>query len=93
MIKKYFWVWLGVIVLVGGLLRMIGLDKNPPHIGNDEISIAFDSSRPISTEDNPSSFTCDRMISLLRGDFFRKESSLLVVSLIIKRLKKYNYSK
>lgn len=43
MIKKYFWVWLGVIVLVGGLLRMIGLDKNPPHIGNDEISIAFDS--------------------------------------------------
>lgn len=43
MIKKYFWIWLGVIVLIGGLLRMIGLDKNPPHIGNDEISIAFDS--------------------------------------------------
>ena len=43
MIKKYFWLWLIVIILIGGVLRMIGLDKNPPHIGNDEISIAFDS--------------------------------------------------
>lgn len=43
MIKKYFWFWLSIVILIGGVLRMINLDKNPPHIGNDEISIAFDS--------------------------------------------------
>jgi len=43
MIKKYFWFWLSLVILIGGCLRMIALDKTPPHIGNDEISIAFDS--------------------------------------------------
>lgn len=41
--KKKFWLILGLILLFGGLLRMVDLDKNPPHLGNDEISIAYDS--------------------------------------------------
>jgi 4-amino-4-deoxy-L-arabinose transferase-like glycosyltransferase len=41
--KKNFWMVLMGIVLIGGWLRMVGLDKNPPHLGNDEISIAYDS--------------------------------------------------
>lgn len=41
--KKIFWIILGSIVFLGGFLRMISLDKNPPHLGNDEISIAYDS--------------------------------------------------
>lgn len=43
MIKKYFYVILIVILVIGASLRIINLDKNPPHLGNDEISIAFDS--------------------------------------------------
>lgn len=43
MIKKYFWFFLILIIIIGGLLRIINLDKIPPHLGNDEISIAFDS--------------------------------------------------
>jgi 4-amino-4-deoxy-L-arabinose transferase-like glycosyltransferase len=41
--KKIFWIILGAIVIFGGFLRMVALDKNPPHLGNDEISIAYDS--------------------------------------------------
>jgi 4-amino-4-deoxy-L-arabinose transferase-like glycosyltransferase len=40
--KKYYWIILILIILFGFLLRFIGLDVNPPHLGNDEISIAFD---------------------------------------------------
>lgn len=43
MIKKYFYLFLVGILIVGGCLRIIGLDKVPSHLGNDEISIAFDS--------------------------------------------------
>lgn len=43
MSKKKFWLFLILIVVFGAFLRMIGLDKNPPHLGNDEISIAYDS--------------------------------------------------
>lgn len=43
MIKKYFYLILGLILLVGALLRIVRLDTTPPHLGNDEISIAFDS--------------------------------------------------
>lgn len=43
MIKKYFYLILLGILIVGGCLRIINLDKNPVHLGNDEISIAFDS--------------------------------------------------
>lgn len=43
MIKKYFWILLIVISSVGALFRLINLDKNPPHLGNDEVSIAYDS--------------------------------------------------
>ncbi len=41
--KNIFGIILGLIVLFGGFLRMTSLDKNPPHLGNDEISIAYDS--------------------------------------------------
>jgi len=40
--KKIFWPLLIVIVVLGGYLRLINLDTNPPHLGNDEISIAYD---------------------------------------------------
>lgn len=43
MSKKIFYLILTIIVLLGGYLRMVKLDKIPPHLGNDEISIAFDS--------------------------------------------------
>jgi 4-amino-4-deoxy-L-arabinose transferase-like glycosyltransferase len=43
MIKKYFYLILTIILIIGACLRIINLDKNPPHLGNDEISIAFDS--------------------------------------------------
>ena len=43
MIKKYFYLILVGVLIIGGVLRIINLDKNPPHLGNDEISIAFDS--------------------------------------------------
>jgi len=43
MIKKYFWFWLLTIALIGGFLRVIYLNNVPPHLGNDEISIAYDS--------------------------------------------------
>lgn len=42
MIKKYFYVILVLILLVGAFLRIVKLDSIPPHLGNDEISIAFD---------------------------------------------------
>jgi 4-amino-4-deoxy-L-arabinose transferase-like glycosyltransferase len=41
--RKTFWIILGIVVIFGGFLRMVALDKNPPHLGNDEISIAYDS--------------------------------------------------
>jgi 4-amino-4-deoxy-L-arabinose transferase-like glycosyltransferase len=41
--KNKFVFWLIVFMIVGGLFRIINLDKNPPHLGNDEISIAYDS--------------------------------------------------
>jgi 4-amino-4-deoxy-L-arabinose transferase-like glycosyltransferase len=40
--KKYYWIILLAILLFGFILRFVGLDTNPPHLGNDEISIAFD---------------------------------------------------
>lgn len=43
MIKKYFYLILAIILIIGGSLRMVALDKIPAHLGNDEISIAFDS--------------------------------------------------
>lgn len=43
MVKKYFYLLLVIILTIGGVLRIVNLDKNPPHLGNDEISIAFDS--------------------------------------------------
>jgi 4-amino-4-deoxy-L-arabinose transferase-like glycosyltransferase len=43
MIKNYYWLWLILIVFFGSILRIVRLDKVPPHLGNDEISIAFDS--------------------------------------------------
>lgn len=43
MIKKYFYLILGFILLISAFLRVTRLDKIPPHLGNDEISIAFDS--------------------------------------------------
>lgn len=43
MIKKYFYLILIVILIIGTIFRTVNLDKNPPHLGNDEISIAFDS--------------------------------------------------
>lgn len=43
MIKKYFYLILIIILIIGTCFRVINLDKNPPHLGNDEISIAFDS--------------------------------------------------
>ncbi|MFA5532034.1 MAG: glycosyltransferase family 39 protein [Candidatus Shapirobacteria bacterium] len=43
MIKKYFWIFLTLILVLAATLRIINLDKNPPHLGNDEISIAYDS--------------------------------------------------
>ncbi len=41
--KKIFYLWVVLISLVGSIFRIINLDKNPVHIGNDEISIAWDS--------------------------------------------------
>jgi len=43
MIKKYFWIFLTIILVFAGFLRIINLDRNPPNLGNDEISIAYDS--------------------------------------------------
>ena len=43
MIKKYFWIILISILILASFLRIINLDNNPPHLGNDEISIAYDS--------------------------------------------------
>lgn len=43
MIKKYFYLILGLIIIIGFIPRIIKLDKIPSHLGNDEISIAFDS--------------------------------------------------
>lgn len=43
MIKKYFYLFLAIILLVASYLRMTRMDQVPPHLGNDEISIAFDS--------------------------------------------------
>ncbi|MDO8609856.1 MAG: glycosyltransferase family 39 protein, partial [bacterium] len=39
---KTYWILLTIILIIGGLLRFVNLDSNPPHLGNDEISIAFD---------------------------------------------------
>ena len=41
--KKYFWPIILFIVIFAGYLRLINLDTVPPHLGNDEISIAYDS--------------------------------------------------
>ena len=41
--NKYFTVGLFLIFLVGLFLRTVNLSSNPPHLGNDEISVAFDS--------------------------------------------------
>lgn len=41
--KNYFYWWLSIFILIGAFFRIINLDKNPPHLGNDEISIAYDS--------------------------------------------------
>lgn len=43
MSKKVFYFVLSLITLVGGYLRMVRLESVPPHLGNDEISIAYDS--------------------------------------------------
>lgn len=43
MIKKYFYLILAIILIIGAGLRTIKLDKVSSHMGNDEISIAFDS--------------------------------------------------
>jgi len=43
MVKKYFYLILGLIVIIGAYFRVVKLDKIPPHLGNDEISIAYDS--------------------------------------------------
>lgn len=43
MSKKVFYLCLGLSILVGSYLRVVKLDKIPPHLGNDEISIAYDS--------------------------------------------------
>lgn len=40
---KIFYLLLLIIILIGSYLRVVDLDKVPPHLGNDEISIAFDS--------------------------------------------------
>ncbi|MCL5785038.1 MAG: glycosyltransferase family 39 protein, partial [Patescibacteria group bacterium] len=32
----------GLIILLAAILRMVGLDHSPPHLSNDEISIAYD---------------------------------------------------
>ncbi len=42
-VKKYFWLGVLICVVVGGYLRGVNIENNPPHLGNDEISIAFDS--------------------------------------------------
>ena len=42
-VKKYFWWGILICVVVGGYLRGVNIENNPPHLGNDEISIAFDS--------------------------------------------------
>jgi len=41
--KKYFWYLLISFATLGCFLRIINLNSNPPHLGNDEISIAYDS--------------------------------------------------
>ncbi len=41
--KNNFWLWMVLITLIGGVFRIVGLNKNPVHLGNDEISIAYDS--------------------------------------------------
>lgn len=41
--KKYYWWLLFLIIILGASLRLVKLDSVPPHLGNDEISIAFDS--------------------------------------------------
>lgn len=40
---KIFYLVLTIVVMLGGYLRIVKLDNIPPHLGNDEISIAFDS--------------------------------------------------
>lgn len=40
---KFYKSALIIIILGSAFVRLIGLDINPPHLGNDEISIAFDS--------------------------------------------------
>ncbi len=40
---KKFWILLLAITILGAGLRILKLDKNPNHLGNDEISIAYDS--------------------------------------------------
>lgn len=40
---KIFYLVLTIVVMLGGYLRTVKLDNIPPHLGNDEISIAFDS--------------------------------------------------
>lgn len=40
---KIFYFILILVVIIGSYLRIVDLDKIPPHLGNDEISIAFDS--------------------------------------------------
>lgn len=41
--KNYYWPILFFIVMLGVFLRFVNLETNPPHLGNDEISIAYDS--------------------------------------------------
>jgi len=42
-VKLRYWFILLLILIFGGYLRLVDLDKIPPHLGNDEISIAYDS--------------------------------------------------
>lgn len=41
--KSYFYILSILITLIGAYLRIVKLDNIPPHLGNDEISIAYDS--------------------------------------------------
>ena len=43
MSRKFFYILLVLIIFLGGYLRIVKLDSIPPHLGNDEISIAYDS--------------------------------------------------
>jgi len=56
--NKYFVIGLFLIFLAGLFLRTVNLSSNPPHLGNDEISVAFDSYsiRTVGKDEHGNSF-------------------------------------